>query len=1164
MDCQLTKATITVGHLRLFLHATNPSKGALGALDTPAQNPQVESQSTLSKHISGKIDTNRKQQDDVEQGRISQVQIEGMLNALPGIDRERDFFYRVRCFVHDCSWLPLLFDEDSGQFTKPSVYLEMGIRRLKSKLDLAGVHSSISSHRHKCQNPVFNWESTFTIFENKVENLLSNNVVFLTLFDFRQKQKLGHFELNLKHLSNFRPVHIEVHLADWVRAQSRSRARLRVLETLDSELAPEDMAKSNLQILTKKALHDLEPQRPSDPVKEMACPRVRLSVVLESPLANLSDYLGESIHFTPDFQKKASNLAEESLIESIYAEPENQLELMEVVVRDVESTLRKERWPPRMDILRLGLGFGGHSGPRVEWLRVHDLMTLAEVGREVQMYSVTHKNNPVFLAKYFKKNSVKMDVYYKALAVFVVPKDIFRLGGARVFLEVGETEARAEEHSFTNRGFGARPGDFDIVFRNGKFEFERRTLETKESERKLAKANDTGSHPKPKPAGDRLLIKEKNGRKREHKLDEVDLTKDMEIVPKFIINHSLRNLQSQYNSPKKVISKSTIEPFLRQPNKHELGDKDRHVNYFDQASRIELKVIVRDRPGLPSWMLGFTREIQELVWRTLENGFTEQVEDESSSVSGDEHRMWQSLEAADQGSILGKYCTRGKGLEKAEEKRPKQPGKAGQWVMDVNCFKLPLRWQIEGGFDDVKRVDARVVLGIFRLKLKKRVDRKGHQTNLVGEHKNKGLEQDKRYRELLKKNLVVLEKLGNVGDTWRVLSREISQKNDMINRMSCQVREKETVLKATCSEIRDLRREIALIDRQTQLVQRKLKSEEDLSVKGLLHVELEHLGEDELKLKLARVAKLYQTERKVNEYYEGMMRQTLLDLGKVTQLEGEFAELQDKQCRGGQELLRLQEEAAKVDLYQETMIRQEKNIILMEKLLEQCIAEAGVGEKLGAEIAEVRQEVEALKQQSGKAPNGPQWSQEMKNEEDQVDLQLARLEKQKYQLERNLLEKRPVVRHGETVRKQEKELENQIFHCKMRIRELEEELKHISTDYLEKQTRLKQDFGEHPVFDEPRVKALEGRCLHQKSTWELLERSPGHDCTGRSKIYLEEKLRAFSKDLKDAHKILGNENKENKPRQANGDTRQQKTLEQGKGLDLLFSKEEQEKWFSKK
>ena len=628
VEATFVKSEITVGKVNLYLQASNPSnlrnmssrqnQFEENFLSKDRKNLQEFGDSINKKEKSSKTEKLKTEEDKLGNlNKISQVEVDGMINALPAMDREKNFFYRIRATVHDCSFLPLLYDQNQQKFKKPSIYLEMGLRRLKSQMDRTSVSSSISPYKHKSRNPIFNWEKTFTIFENKIENLLSNQVFFLSIFEFTQKKKIAEIEVPLKHLLNFRPVHIESHLANWVQRQSESK--LRPMETLDSQLGEEEMAKSNLQLLKAKVVKELEKNRTHqlESTKNLNCPRIRLSLVLESPLANLSDYLGDSVQFETQKKGFLKNLErsqmENSLIESIYAEPENHLELLEIVIKDVESKRKKDFWPKDMDILRVGLGLGTHVGPKVEWMKTHDLMQRAEIGRNLDMYNSLHKSKPVFLSKYFKKDCVKTDIFYKSLAVFVLPKNIFRLGSARVFVEVLRDKDRTEEKSFMNQGFKPNSGNFDVSLQNGKFIFQRK-------KHKKPVPSNYGENQSNHNYGENYNYNEngilietiKNRKPKKEKLEEIDLTKDMEIVPKFILNYSLKDLKSNYNSPTGKMSTRKIDPFLRNPEKHKLASPDCHLNYFDLAQRIELSLYSGERQGLPFWMAGFTREIQDL------------------------------------------------------------------------------------------------------------------------------------------------------------------------------------------------------------------------------------------------------------------------------------------------------------------------------------------------------------------------------------------------------------------------------------------------------------------------------------------------------------------------------------------------------------------------
>ena len=106
-----------------------------------------------------------------------------------------------------------------------------------------------------------------------------------------------------------------------------------------------------------------------------------------------------------------------------------------------------------------------------------------------------------------------------------------------------------------------------------------------------------------------------------------------------------------------------------------------------------------------------------------------------------------------------------------------------------------------------------------------------------------------------------LRNIKKESDKWEILSRELSQKQEIIHRMIKEIDEKSDSLKISGQEIMDQRKHIRLLQSENSLLKKRVKNEEEVEVKELLTKELNRMGVEELKGKIVRLAEVYRDER---------------------------------------------------------------------------------------------------------------------------------------------------------------------------------------------------------------------------------------------------------------------------------------------------------------
>lgn len=179
--------------------------------------------------------------------------------------------------------------------------------------------------------------------------------------------------------------------------------------------------------------------------------------------------------------------------------------------------------------------------------------------------------------------------------------------------------------------------------------------------------------------------------------------------------------------------------------------------------------------------------------------------------------------------------------------------------------------------------------------------------------------------------------LAGDGDKWQVVSKELAQKQEVINRMMKEVDEKKQSLKLTGAEIIDLRRSIKLLQNENAILRRRLGEEEQIQLNQMVTKEINKMSMEELRMKVLKLAQAYREERLRNEKYDKALKGAHMELSAAKKMETELESVQNAHQDKARKLLNVQHEMQKINLYKDTIKKQEKVIGKLETLLGKTI-----------------------------------------------------------------------------------------------------------------------------------------------------------------------------------------------------------------------------------
>jgi len=290
-----------------------------------------------------------------------------------------------------------------------------------------------------------------------------------------------------------------------------------------------------------------------------------------------------------------------------------------------------------------------------------------------------------------------------------------------------------------------------------------------------------------------------------------------------------------------------------------------------------------------------------------------------------------------------------------------------------------------------------------------------------------------------------LELMPGDSDKWQVVSRELAQKQEIIDRLMKDVDEKKQSLKVTSAEIIDLRRNIKLLQNENAILRRRLGEEEQIQLNQMVTKEINKMSIEELRMKVLKLAQAYREERLRNEKYDTALKGAHMELSAAKKMETELESMQNANQDKAKKLLNVQHEMQKINLYKDTIKKQEKVISKLELLLDKTIKDVKEPKEKMLEFEKLRLENIELKEKL--KPSKIQRS-EINPDVERYRKEITQLEEQVTGLQKQLQDKRVKTPNDSEQYDREKiELEVKLQKAEARNIAIEEEMQQNAINY---------------------------------------------------------------------------------------------------------------------
>ena len=305
-------------------------------------------------------------------------------------------------------------------------------------------------------------------------------------------------------------------------------------------------------------------------------------------------------------------------------------------------------------------------------------------------------------------------------------------------------------------------------------------------------------------------------------------------------------------------------------------------------------------------------------------------------------------------------------------------------------------------------------------------------------------------------------------EKWDILSKELTQKQEIIHRMMKEVDDKTESLKLTGAEIVELRKQIKLLQNENQILRRRLGQEEQMQIESLVTQEIHKMSLPELKSKIIKLAQAYRGERLRNEEFEKALRQAQNEIANARKLANDLEQLQKIHEEDSEKFLNLQRETQKIGLYRETIKKQEEVITKMEGLLKKTMHENERQKDSLLELEQLRTENLKLQKEikdfvvnstPGVLGRGNIELEKSKKE-------INRLQTIINELQNDLSNKRPISAEKKELQNEILELEVKYQKANARISSLQKELESSAKNYAKEIAALKLILAEKEALIE--------------------------------------------------------------------------------------------------
>ena len=237
---------------------------------------------------------------------------------------------------------------------------------------------------------------------------------------------------------------------------------------------------------------------------------------------------------------------------------------------------------------------------------------------------------------------------------------------------------------------------------------------------------------------------------------------------------------------------------------------------------------------------------------------------------------------------------------------------------------------------------------------------------------------------------------------------------------------------------------------ENALLKKRLAQEEKLEIDKMVTKEMMAMSPEELRTKLVKVSQAYKEERNRNEEFERAIKAAHRDMVEVRKTQKKFEELEKIHTEKSRRLLAMQQDLRKINLYADTIKKQEKVIVQLEHLIEKTMKETEKASRQAVEFEKIKTENIELQEMFKKKVYGKKENEEVERLREEV----RKLERIKRDLEEELKYKRPQSSGGHNLKQQTVELEVQVQRAQARVESLQSQLNKNSKRQAEEIAQL--------------------------------------------------------------------------------------------------------------
>lgn len=149
--------------------------------------------------------------------------------------------------------------------------------------------------------------------------------------------------------------------------------------------------------------------------------------------------------------------------------------------------------------------------------------------------------------------------------------------------------------------------------------------------------------------------------------------------------------------------------------------------------------------------------------------------------------------------------------------------------------------------------------------------------------------------------------------------------------------EKNQSLKLATSEVVDLRRTIKMMQSENTILRKNMASDEVSQLQNLVSKEIASMSNEDLKVKVIKLAQAYRSERIRNEYFEKALKSANIDLSQTKRVQAELDTVKSSYNKLRANFQAVNKEMQKIAVYKDTVRKQEAVITKMEALLQKTM-----------------------------------------------------------------------------------------------------------------------------------------------------------------------------------------------------------------------------------